>query len=203
MPTIVAHVGRSRALPRAFASWAIPPFLGPAVRHLSLLRPRPCVGAESPRAVPTFLLPVLRSRSAALSAGLDMGASPVGSRSAGPQSLSRFGPAVSGDFRRSTVPPPPVGHDDGSLVRSSPPRPRGARSPLGPPARSCSAPRSVPAGSGRSPVFAPLHGSDASLYRGGDAVRRCTAAVGYLTPRRAASCRGSRATSFPLARHPS
>src|SRR5687767_8587899 len=71
MPTIVAHVSLSRALPRAFASWAIPPFLGPAVRHISLLRPRLVVGAESPRAVPTFLLPVLRSRSAALSAGLE------------------------------------------------------------------------------------------------------------------------------------
>ena len=30
---------------------------------------------------------------------------------------------------------------------------------------------SHPLGSARSPVFSPLHGSDASLYRGGDAVR--------------------------------
>jgi len=50
----------------------------------------------------------------------------------------------------------PVGDDDGSVVRSWS-------------THSCSAPGSTPLGSECSPVFAPLRGSAASLYRGGDA----------------------------------
>jgi len=54
------------------------------------------------------LLLVFGSGSAALSAGLDTGAWPVGNKSAGPQSRSPFGPAWSSGGLRPTSPLPPV-----------------------------------------------------------------------------------------------
>src|SRR5947207_2587117 len=101
---------------------------------------------------------VLCSRRVALSAGLEVGEWPVGSTSAGPQSLSLLGRRGRAGGPARDTPVSPVGHDDGSGVRSWS-------------TRSCSAPVDAPLGSGRSPVFAPLRGSVASLYRGGDAFR--------------------------------
>ena len=84
-----------------------PWLLGPSHPPPGLRLGGPCSAsdpAESPRGVTTFLMLVLRSRRVALSAGLETGEWPVGSRSAGPQSLSPFGPAWSGGSPRPRHP---------------------------------------------------------------------------------------------------
>jgi hypothetical protein len=156
-PLPASHRGPRRPIPAITAGLSL---LGPS-HHSPGLRfgTSPCsvrTRAESPRVVTTFLMLVLCSRRVALSAGLEVGEWPVGSRSAGPQSPSLLGRRGRAAVPARDTPFSPVGDDDGSVVRSwSTP--------------SCSAPGSTPLGSERSPVFAPLRGSAASLYRGGDA----------------------------------
>ena len=89
--------GPRRRIPTITAG---PSLLGPSPHSPGLrFGTSPCsarLRPESPGVVTTFLMLVFGSRRVALSAGLDTGEWPVGNKSAGPQSPSRFGPALAG-----------------------------------------------------------------------------------------------------------
>jgi len=103
-PLPASHRGPRRRIPTITAG---PWLLGPSHPPPGVRFGSPCSAidhAESPGRVTTFLMLVLCSRRVALSAGLEAGEWPVGNESAGPQSLSLFGPAWLGGGSRPRHP---------------------------------------------------------------------------------------------------